>query len=157
STVTDQSTVTASDMLTDDFEALKALAKHPRIDAQHIGIVGFSKGASSALAAANEGRASHALPPGLPYALPLLFYAACGTQYYKPKTTGVPIYLLLGAADTYVGTAPCQEYVQTLKAEGARIELTLYPHAKHGFDSVQDYTVPDGENYSRCVFVQQPD
>jgi dienelactone hydrolase len=157
STVTDQSTVTAGDMLIDDFETLKALAKHPRIDAQRVGIVGFSKGASSALAAAIEIRASRALPPGLRYALHVLFYPSCGSQYYKPKTTGAPIYLLLGAADTYVGTAPCQEYVAALQAEAARIELTLYPHAKHGFDGTQDYTVPDGENYSRCVFAQQPD
>ena len=157
STVKDQSTVTANDMLFDDFAALKALANHPRIDAQHIGIVGFSKGGTSALTAANEGRASRALPPGLRYALHVPFYPSCGSQYYKPKTTGAPIYLLLGAADTYVGTAPCQEYVAALKAEGARIELTLYPNAKHGFDGNAAYTVPDGENYSRCVFAQQPD
>ena len=29
---------------------------------------------------------------------------SCITQHYKPKTTGAPIYMLLGGADTYVGT-----------------------------------------------------
>ena len=53
--------------------------------------------------------------------------------------------------------APCQEYAATLKAEGARVETTVYPGAKHGFDGGTAYKVPQGENYSRCVFVQQPD
>ena len=29
--------------------------------------------------------------------------------------------------------------------------------AKHGFDGGSAYNVPQGENYSRCVFLQQPD
>ena len=65
--------------------------------------------------------------------------------------------MLLGGADTYVGVTPCEEYAAALKAEGARVEVTVYPGAQHGFDGGQAYNVPQGENYSRCVFVQQPD
>ena len=54
-------------------------------------------------------------------------------------------------------TRTCEEYAAALKAEGARVEVTVYPGAKHGFDGGQAYNVPQGENYSRCVFVQQPD
>lgn len=157
STVRDQAAVSSNDMLGDAFAALKALAKHARIDAGRVGIVGFSKGGSVALLAAHEIRAAQALPAGLRFALHVPFYPACVSHYYKPKTTGAPIYMLIGSADTYVGVAPCREYAAALKAEGARIETVLYEGAMHGFDGGAAYQDPNGENYSRCVFVQQAD
>jgi len=157
STVSDQAAVSTNDMLGDAFAALKVLAGHARIDAARVGIVGFSKGGSVALLAAHEARAGKALPAGLRFALHVPFYPACVTHHYKPKTTGAPIYLLLAGADTYVGVAPCQEYAAALKAEGARIETTVFPGAMHGFDGGSAYKIAQGENYSRCIFAQQPD
>jgi dienelactone hydrolase len=78
-------------------------------------------------------------------------------QYLKPKMTAAPIYLLLGGADTYVGVEPCQEYAAALKSAGARIEVTVYPGAPHGFDGSRSYQVARGENYSGCIFAQQAD
>jgi dienelactone hydrolase len=157
SSVRDQAAVSSSEMLDDAFAALKALAAHARIDGNRVGIVGFSKGGTVALLAAHEVRAARALPEGLRFALHVPFYPSCGTQHFKPKSTGAPIYLLLGGADTYVGAAPCQEYAAALKAEGAAIEVTVYSGAPHGFDGRNAYSLPKGENWSRCVFVQQPD
>jgi dienelactone hydrolase len=157
STVKDQSTVTANDMLADEFAALRALASHARIDGKRVGVMGFSKGGTAALLAAHEGRAARALPEGQRFALHVPFYPSCITQHYKPKSTGAPIYMLLGGADTYAGYRPCEDYAAALKAEGARVEVTTYPGAKHGFDSTQAYDLPEGENYSRCLFNQQPD
>jgi dienelactone hydrolase len=157
STVQDQSTVTANEMLADAFAALQALAAHPRIDDRRIGIVGFSKGGTVALLAAHEARAARALPAGLRFALHVPFYPWCGTQHYKPKMTGAPIYMLLGAADTYAGVEPCQRYAEALQAQGTAIEVVIYPDAPHGFDGRRAYEVAQGENMSRCVFLQQPD
>ena len=157
STVREQSTVTTNEMLADAFAALQALAAHPRIDGRRIGITGFSKGGSVALLAAHEGRAAGALPSGLRFAVHVPFYPWCGTQHYKPKMTGAPIYMLLGAADTYAGVEPCQRYAELLKAQGTHVEVVVYPDAQHGFDSGRAYQVAQGENMSRCVFVQQPD
>ena len=156
STVRDQSSVTANEMLADAFAALQALAAHPRINGRRIGIIGFSKGGTVALLAAHETRAARALPGGPRFALHVPVYPSCITQHYKPKSTGAPIYFLLGGADTYVGHTVCEEYAAALKVEGARVEVTVYPGAQHGFDGGQTYNVPQGENYSRCVFVQQP-
>jgi dienelactone hydrolase len=158
STVQDQARVSSAEMAHDAFAALKALADHPRIDGKRVGYMGFSKGATAALLAAHESRAERALPPGLRFALHVLLYPWCGSHYYKPKSTGAPIYMLLGGADTYVGVAPCQEYAAALKAEGAQIDVVVYPGAGHGFDAARaSYFDPRGENQSRCVFVQQPD
>jgi dienelactone hydrolase len=157
STVADQSAVSSQDMAEDAFAAVRRLASHPRIAGDRIGILGFSKGGTVALLTALERRANRALPDGLRLALHVALYPGCGSQYFKPKSTGAPIYLLLGGADTYVGVGPCQEYAAALKAEGAAIDVTVYPGAPHGFDGERSYRLANGENWSRCVFVEQPD
>jgi len=157
-TVQDQSAVTGQDFNRDALMALKALGADGRIDRTRIGITGFSKGGTSALMAAHEQLAAAAgVPDGLRYALHVPFYPACNTQYDRPRTTGAPIYMLLGGADSYVGVEPCQTYSEALRAAGARIEVTVFPNAPHGFDGGRPYSDPRGENYAKCVFQQQAD
>jgi dienelactone hydrolase len=158
STVTDQSAVTAQDFNLDALAALKALGNNSRINRAKIGITGFSKGGTSALMAAHENQVAAAgVPAGLRYALHVPFYPSCAAQYYRPKTTGAPIFMMLGATDTYVGHEPCETYAAALRAEGARVEVRVFPNASHGFDGGAPYSVPQGENYSQCVFQQQAD
>lgn len=158
STVQDQSAVTGQDFNLDALMALKALAGNGRINPAKIGITGFSKGGTSTLMAAHEQLVVAAgIPAGLRYALHVPFYPSCSTQYYRPRTTGAPIYLLLGGADSYVGFEPCQTYGNALRAAGGRVEVTVFPNAPHGFDGGRPYFDPRGENYARCVFQQQAD
>lgn len=145
-------------MAQDAFAALKALAAHPRIDPTKIGIFGFSKGGTVSLLTAHERHAERAaLPRGLRFALHVPFYPACATQYLRAKTSGAPIYMLIGGADTYAGVTPCTDYAEKLKRDGAKIETTVYPGAPHGFDTDQSYNNPKGENWSQCIFEEQPD
>jgi dienelactone hydrolase len=158
STVQDQSAVTGQDFNLDALGALKALGANGRIDRNKIGIMGFSKGGTSALMASHEQFiAAAGVPPGLRYVLHVPFYPSCGAQYYRPQITRAPIYMLLGAADTYVGYEPCQTYGQALQAGGATVQVTVFPNAMHGFDGGAPYAVSRGENYSKCVFQQQAD
>lgn len=158
STVQDQSAVTGQDFNLDALMALKALAGNGRINPAKIGITGFSKGGTSTLMAAHEQLVVAAgIPAGLRYALHVPFYPSCSTQYYRPRTTGAPIYLLLGGADSYVGFESCQTYGNALRAAGGRVEVTVFPNAPHGFDGGRPYFDPRGENYARCVFQQQAD
>jgi dienelactone hydrolase len=156
STVKHQSAVSAQEMAEDAFAALRLLASDPRIANDRIGILGFSKGGTVALLTALERRAKRAVPDGVRFALHVSLYPSCDSHYFRPKSTGSPIYLLLGGADTYAGVGPCQEYATALKAEGAAIDVTVYPGARHGFDMERSYRVANGENWSRCVFVEQP-
>ena len=157
-TVTDQMAVDGAAFNLDAIAALKALAAHPRIDRKRIGIMGFSKGAVSALMVSHERLLQDkGLPDGLRYALHIPIYPTCYVHYHQPRTSGAPIYLLLGGADTYAGVEPCTTYGETLRQAGARIEVKVYPDAPHGFDGGVAYNTPSGENYSRCVAVQQAD
>ncbi|MDI1288196.1 MAG: dienelactone hydrolase family protein [Reyranella sp.] len=156
STVQDQSAVTGQDFNLDALMALKALGANARINRARIGITGFSKGGTSSLMAAHEQQVVAAgIPTGLRYALHVPFYPSCSAQYYRPQTTGAPIYMLLGGADTYVGFEPCQTYAGALQATGGRVEVTVFPGAMHGFDGGRTYFEPRGENYAKCVFQQQ--
>jgi dienelactone hydrolase len=156
STVEDQSAVTSQDFNLDALGALKALGGNSRIDRARIGITGFSKGGTSTLMAAHERQVTAAgVPAGLRYALHVPFYPSCASQYYQPKTTGAPIYMLLGGGDTYVGVEPCQTYADVLRAAGARIEVTVFPNAMHGFDGGRAWFNAMGENYANCVYQQQ--
>jgi dienelactone hydrolase len=158
STVSDQAAVSALEMTLDAFGALQALAKHPRVEATKIGIVGFSKGGTVVLRTARKRQAAAAkVPPGQRFALHVAFYPACGDHFHNVETTGAPILMLLGAADTYAGVAPCTEWAEKLKAGGAKVEVKIYPGARHGFDGGSAYTVATGENWSGCVFTEQPD
>ncbi|MBP6768100.1 MAG: dienelactone hydrolase family protein [Reyranella sp.] len=159
STVLDQSAVTGQDFNLDALAALKALTANPRIDRRRIGIMGFSKGGTSALMASHEQLvlAAGGTPGGPRYALHVPFYPSCYSHYYQPHTTGAPIYLLLGGADTYVGYEPCVSYGEALRAAGATIQTKVFPAAMHGFDYGPRYSIPNGENYSKCVNQQQPD
>ncbi|MSP76200.1 MAG: hypothetical protein EXR12_08700 [Rhodospirillaceae bacterium] len=158
STVQDQSAVTGQDFNLDALMALKALGGNSRINRARIGITGFSKGGISTLMAVHEALVVAAgVPAGLRYALHVPFYPSCSAQYYRPQTTGTPIYMLLGGADTYVGFEPCQTYSEALRAAGARIEVTVFPGAPHGFDGGRAYFDPRDENHAKCVFQQQAD
>lgn len=159
STVQDQSAVLTTDFNLDALRALTALGGNSRIDRTRIGITGFSKGGTSSLMAAHERFvAVGGVPAGLRYALHVPFYPACFAHYHRPKTTGAPIYMLIGGADSYVGVEPCTTYAAALQAAGARLEVKVYPNAAHGFDSIGGpWFDPMGENTSQCVFTEQAD
>ena len=156
-TVSDQGQVSTAEMVVDAVLALETLATHPRLDATRIGIVGFSKGGIVALRTAMERYTSRTLSPGLRYALHVPMYPGCDLHQLRPKMTGAPIYMLLGGEDTYAGVAPCTEQAEKLKAAGARIEVKIYPGAGHAFDWDTTYHVAKGENWSKCIFEEQPD
>jgi dienelactone hydrolase len=157
-TIEDQQAVTAADFNLDAMRVLSAIGANPRIDRRKIGIMGFSKGGTSTLVASHERQLAQAgVPAGLRYALHVAFYPACNTQFYQPRTSGAPIYMLLGGADTYVGVEPCTSYAEVLKANGARVEVKIYPNAMHGFDGGRTYNLRNGENMSQCLYQQQAD
>ena len=157
STVTDQSQVGGAEMSEDAFATLKVLAGHPRIDASRVGIVGFSKGGTVSLMTALESRAARSLPPGLRFALHVPIYPACNNHYIDRRLSGGPVLMMIGGADTYAGVAPCTEWGDKLKAAGGNVTVKIYAGAQHGFDADRSYTEAQGENWSKCIFDEQPD
>lgn len=161
-TVEDQSAVSTNDMLADAFAALKLAAAHPRIDPARIGITGFSKGGSVAMRSGLEVLARRYAPPnasgGPRFALHVPFYASCDAIYHDMRTTGAPMLVLIGGADTYAGPENCVRAVERMRAAGSKVDMTVYPNAQHGWDGTgKAWSYPNGENFSKCVYVEQPD
>lgn len=158
STVEDQSTVSSNDMIADAFGALKLAVKHPRLDPARIGITGFSKGGGVAMRTGLQLIANRHAPNGPRFALHVPFYAGCDTIYTNMRTTGAPMLVLIGGADTYVGPERCVFAVERMRAAGSSVDMVIYPNAQHGWDGTgRNWNYARGENFSKCVYIEQRD
>lgn len=141
STTDDQSQVPFAADVADTFAALKLLATHPRIDAQRIALMGFSRGGTATLRAATERiSASQKLPDGLRYAAFIPTYAGgCSGIFRLVVKPGVfskaPMLFIHGDADDYTPIAPCQDYADKIGKAGTPVEFVAIPGAHHKFDS----------------------
>jgi dienelactone hydrolase len=136
STVADQSQLNSLAMMVDSYRALALLAAHPRIDANRIAVMGFSKGAVASVYSANERFRNMYAPQGIEFAAHIGLYTPCNIEYQgDDKTTGKPIRLFHGIADDYVAIGPCRTYVERLKKAGRDVRLTELADAHHAYDN----------------------
>jgi len=136
STVADQDLLSSLAMMADAFRALDLLAAHPRIRADRIAVLGFSKGAVAAVySAAARFRRSHGSEANR-FAAHAGLYTPCNVRYRgDTEVAPVPIRLFHGVVDDYVPVAPCRDYAARLRAAGADVALTEYANGQHGFDN----------------------
>ncbi len=133
STARDQIRVTAQGMLVDVVSAQKLLATHPRIPADKIGHIGWSKGGIVALAGAMTRLAGYA-GQEVPFAFTSAFYPFCGFALEDEKLAA-PLLIQIGAVDNWTPAKPCERLAAGLQANGQPVDLRVYPGAHHGFDS----------------------
>jgi dienelactone hydrolase len=137
STVMDQSQLGRLNMVADAYRALDLLAKHSRIDANRVAVMGFSRGGQSALYSAMN-RLYGALGPAnnLRFAAHIAFYPDCTTTYSADTdVSDKPIRILHGSVDDYNPVAPCRAYVERLTKARKDVKLIEYPDAYHVFDA----------------------
>lgn len=160
STVEDQEQLNSLAMTVDAYRALDQLAAHPRIRADRIAVMGFSKGAVAAVYSATERfRRMHGSPDRR-FAAHIGLYTPCNVTYAEDtKVAPVPIRLFHGIADDYVSIAPCRDYAARLRAAGADVALTEYPDAQHGFDNPLSpplLEIPRAQSTRNCRLVEGP-
>ena len=135
-TLSDQSQLGRLNMIMDAYRSLAVLAKHPRIDAARIAVMGFSRGGQSALYSAMTRLHDAAQAGNLRFVAHVAFYPDCVTTYRKDTdVTGSPIRIFHGTSDDYNPIAPCRSYVERLKAENKDVQLYEYSDTYHVFDS----------------------
>ncbi len=132
----DQSKLGRLATMVDGYRSLELLSKHPRIDANRIALMGFSRGGQAALYSAMS-RFQHihlaASVPG--FAAYIVFYPDCRTTYLEgDNLVDKPIRLFHGTADDYNPVDACRSYVARLRQAGKDIHLTEYAGAGHVFD-----------------------
>jgi len=157
-TVEDQSQISSLQMTVDAYLAAVKLRSHPRIRADRVGVMGFSKGGSVALYASTQpflARLKRRVPSVRPFALHVAFYPWCGNFWHDTTMTGPPLYVLIGSADNYTGVQPCLEWVQRYKASGGNIAGVVYPGAGHGWDGTTTWRAARAQVFRNCIFAQQ--
>jgi dienelactone hydrolase len=140
STAEDQSLVPFAADVTDAFAALRLLASHPRVDANHIAIMGFSRGGIAAWRAAVERIiAAQQMPDRLRFAAHIMMYSGgCSGGFRLIVKPGVfskaPQLWVHGDADDYCPIGAVRDYSQRIGAAGTPVEFVTLPGAYHKFD-----------------------
>ncbi|MDX1697514.1 MAG: dienelactone hydrolase family protein [Thiohalobacterales bacterium] len=125
--------------LPDAFGALDYLASTPAIDAQRIGVLGFSWGGVMSLLSADQSHTDN-LGNGHQFAAHVAHYPVCwGYNIGIPgivfnDLTGAPVLIQVGSLDDYdEGAGPCQN----LAAPFPEVSVRAYPNAHHAWDRLQ--------------------
>lgn len=124
--------VTQAHRRLDALAALEWLARQPGVDPARVGLLGWSNGGSTVLAAISSRHAAVAAAP-VKAAFAVAFYPGCEADLQRGFETTTPLLVLVGEADDWTPAAPCHMLART--ASGVKPTIEGYPGAYHGFDS----------------------
>ncbi|HEX6706646.1 MAG TPA: dienelactone hydrolase family protein [Albitalea sp.] len=138
----------------DALSSLEWLAARPDVDAARMGLLGWSNGGSTVLAATNETH-PEVVQANVKPAFAVAFYPGCETELRRGYETQTRLLLLLGEADDWTAAAPCKRLAA--QAKGRAPEVESYAGAYHGFDSTAPVRlrtdVPNGVSPGKGVHV----
>jgi dienelactone hydrolase len=129
----------------DAYAALQYLQAQPFVQADRVGLMGWSQGGGVVLLSIND--KSSGRPVGLAhdFRAAVSFYPGVCSDRRQSKpftlvepqswTTKIPLLVLIGEADTWTPFAPCEAFLAGAKARGSSIELKSYLSAVHAFDA----------------------
>jgi dienelactone hydrolase len=146
--------VTQANRRLDALGAIEYLAQRADVDATRIGLIGWSNGGSTVLAATNLRHRDVAQETIKP-AFAIAFYPGCEADLRRGYEPSTPLLLLVGQADDWTPSVPC---VALARANvEPRPQIVVYPGASHGFDSDAPVRlrkdVPNGVNPGQGVHV----
>lgn len=133
----------------DGVRTLVALAAHPKVDGQRIGISGASFGANVAMRLQWEDYMAQIEPSGLRYAAHVPIYPPCSSIIKDYKSTGAPMLILIGEKD-YNDATRCEDRADELRKAGADVEVIIYPGAYHCFISSRSPKMVNTPVYRAC-------
>jgi dienelactone hydrolase len=140
--------------------ALAFLARHPRIDAERIAVMGFSSGGRTALVAAQTRFASGFGQAGVGFAAYIALYPDCNLRLLgDTRSEPGPQRIFIGEADVLTAADACVRLVDRLRRAGQDAAVTTFAGAHHAFDAVASPTlirVPDVLTAARCNLEEAP-
>jgi carboxymethylenebutenolidase len=117
----------------DAYGAAAYLRRRGDVDAQRIGLHGWSNGAMAGLATMAALPAAPANDNGFRAAL--LFYPGCRIQTRQDYRPYAPVLMLVAAQDEEVASKPCQALAEQVRLRGIdSFQIVLYAGATHAFD-----------------------
>jgi dienelactone hydrolase len=138
----------------DALSSLEWLTARSDVDASRLGLMGWSNGGSTVLAATND-RHKEVADADVHPSFAIAFYPGCETEMKRGYETQTRLLLLVGAADDWTPAPACQRLVA--QAGERKPEIEVYPGAHHGFDSTAPVRlrtdVPNGAHPGQGVHV----
>ena len=122
--------MTQVDRRKDALAALVWLAQQPQVDAKKLGLLGWSNGGSTVLAATNRLHGEVARSGIAPRAA-VAFYPGCDAELARRYAATAPTLLLVGQSDDWTPAQPCLDLAAVA---GSGLTVTRYAGAYHGFD-----------------------
>jgi len=122
----------------DAYGALRFLLAQPFVRPDRIGMIGWSQGGGVVLLSTRAGEPARLNAAGsASFRAAVAFYPVlCSDNEQTPGWSNeIPLLLLQGASDTWTQAAPCQRFVESAVARGAKVDMQLYPGAHHAFDA----------------------
>jgi dienelactone hydrolase len=130
--------LTGAERIPDAYGALALLARHPRIDAGRVALMGFSHGGIATLGASSTWARRHFAPPeGPTFRVFIPFYPYCNA-IVPEMTQGIaaPVRVHIGELDDWTPARSCVELGDLAQLQGYDLQVTVYPGARHGFDAI---------------------
>ena len=129
---TGQRKVTQLQRRRDALGALQWLAAQPGVDSSRLGVLGWSNGGSTVLAATNRAHAEVARAAVKP-SLAVAFYPGCAAERDRGYEPVAPLLMLLGEADDWTPAGPCKELAASARGNPPP-QWFSFEGAHHGFD-----------------------
>ena len=142
------------DVMADAYAALRALNRHPAIDARRIGLIGYSRGGMVARMSMDE-RMRAKLAPKVPaFALHVDFYGPCFEELRTQKTTGAPLLSFRSGEDESNDLVACATAESRLRKAGSLVNAVVFAKAGHDWDSSEPRAVAADRPYLRGCTVK---
>jgi dienelactone hydrolase len=129
----------------DAYAALQYLQAQPFVQADRVGLMGWSQGGGIVLLSINDKSIGRPAALAHEFRAAVAFYPGACSERLQSKpftqvepqgwTTPVPLLVLIGEADTWTPFPPCEAFLNNAKARGNPIELKSYLAAVHAFDA----------------------
>jgi len=149
-TGSDQGKLPMAATVLDGFQALLALRKHPDIQSDRIGIVGFSRGGVAAIFTNQMPLKAAVLGDAPGFAAHAPIYPGCSTQWDNVIPTSAPVRFFLGQKDDLTPAAKCQRYAKRITAGGGKADAIVYPGVSHQFLIKRKRKVRKVPNFANC-------
>lgn len=137
----------------DAFAAADLLRTHTSIDANQIGIMGFSKGGMTTLLATDQRFTNSLSATKSKFNLHIPIYPGCQNFPEKLQPTLAPVHMLLGERDNYTGISGCFEIQEKLKNASTPVQVTVYKDAVHSWDESLRLTRTDDVSSEDCRWI----
>jgi dienelactone hydrolase len=147
------STIPVELRVKDAVGALEYLQTRKEINPKQIAVLGWSQGATTAVATTATMRQTLIAKTAPHFAAAIALYPRCDQYMTNTQPVGdTPLLVLMGAADTVTPAAACDTLFDAWLSKGAAVRLVVYPGMQHNFD----FTAPTTAMLDRAQPIADP-